>query len=245
MKTCRPYESLLAAAADGALRAEDELRLQGHLARCADCRQALDESRKIVGELRTLPQEELPPFFRTRLMAGLERLEPAAGRSRLPRFWSSPRLAWGTAGVLAVLLAVSFLQRGLSPGDSARAVAPAGGPTSAEALRAAIRPVSPLDDSVVSGRDVAVCAAFGPGLPAGSLRLLVDGRDVTGVADITREFVIYAPEEPLGAGPHLVTIEFSTATERIERSWIFYAMNGDEAHGAPAPVSRERREAPL
>lgn len=256
MKTCRPYDELLAAAADGVLRPEEEARLQAHLARCHDCRQALDESRKIVGELRTLPQEELPPFFRTRLMAGLEDRKAAAERSHRLRPWGSLRLAWGTAAVLALVLAVTLVRHTQSRNGPARSPAPTfsqaevSGDASADearmaALRAAIQPVSPLDDSVVSGRDVAVCAAFAPSLPPGSLRLLIDGRDVTSVADITSEYVIYAPNDPLGAGPHLVTIEFWTATERVERSWIFYALNGDGGHTTPVSPAGDRKEAPL
>jgi hypothetical protein len=115
------------------------------------------------------------------------------------------------------------------------------------ALRAGIQPVSPLDDSVVSASDVAICAALSPTLPQARFRLLIDGRDVTALADVTRDYIIFAPEgEELGDGPHLVTVELDTGHERIERSWIFHAMNGhgrDDAGRESLPETREQRPA--
>ena len=102
--------------------------------------------------------------------------------------------------------------------------------------------MSPLDDAVVSTHDVAICAALAPTLPQATFRLLVDGRDVTALSEITRDYIIFAPDdETLGDGPHLVSVELDTGRERIEKSWIFYAMDGKDRQSLPE--TREERPA--
>jgi hypothetical protein len=241
---CRDMEEKISQAVENGLDPREREALDAHLAGCSSCRREYEIAREIVGELRSLPQEELPPFFRTRLFAELDVLEResqerVAGRAHRLFPFRSLRFAWGSAAVLAVALVGTLWFRGgreaLLPGSDApsptfsQAEVPGGrdlDEARMAALRAAIQPVSPLDDSVVSAYDVAICAALGPALEARSPRIVVDGRDVTALAEVTSDFIIFAPEESLPEGPHLVTVTVETPQGPVERSWIFHSLNG-------------------
>jgi hypothetical protein len=246
---CRDMEGRLADDVDGRISAADRAALHAHLAGCADCRREREAAARIGRELASLQAEELPPFFRTRLIANLDDAGRNFQPAHRPRLHRSLRLAWGSAAVLAIALVGTVLRFQHEPSSPSLSQAPAPEAHKVDearvaALRAGIQPVSPLDDSVVSATDVAICAALSPGLPEAHLRLLVDGRDVTALADITRDYIIFAPEEEaLGDGPHLVTVELDTGRERIERSWIFYAMDGGGRE--PVPETRKHRTTPV
>jgi len=251
---CRDVEPLLADAVDGGIPAADRARLDAHLAGCARCRQELEAASVMAGELRSLPREELPPFFTSRLLARLDEpdrgLQPAHRPSPHRSLW----FAWGSAAVLAIALVVTLVGRHAAwtpvrPHESstpslsqAQAHEAHENDVRMATLRAGIQPVSPLDDAVVSANDVAICAALAPSLPKASFRLLVDGRDVTALADITHDYIIFEPDDgEFGDGPHLVSVELDTGRDRIEKSWIFYAMDGKGRRALPE--TREKHPA--
>jgi hypothetical protein len=56
----------------------------------------------------------------------------------------------------------------------------------------------------------------------GTIRLALDGRDVTGQSRVTNEQVRYQPGSQLAAGSHHVTVSgVATDGRRVERSWSF------------------------
>jgi len=184
--------------------------------------------------LKELTPVEPPPFHRERLLA---RLHQEAERPAWSRALRSPRLAWAVAAACIAALAITLTLRsdtgdGLLPGQrpvpsgDAVAVAPdAGGP----AFAADVAPVMPTDNAVVGAGDVEIVAAIQPPLEAGGIvRLLVDDRDVTSLADITDSYVMYSPTARFDEGEHIITIEISDGSGQTLRnvSWLFYALNG-------------------
>jgi hypothetical protein len=180
--------------------------------------------------LQELTPVDLPPFYRTRLLARVREAsrEPSwAARVRAPRF------AWSVATICVVALVLTVTQMKLrsplrSPGAEDASVAVAYEPS--------VEPVMPADNSVVGVGDVDIVAAIYPPVENGIVRLYVDERDVTGLADISSDYVMYSPPEGLEEGEHIVTIEIRDASGRKlkDASWLFYTLNGRR------PVAAER-----
>ena len=74
--TCEQAESLLARAADGMLDAERLAAVEGHVAGCAACREALDAQRTARSLLAARPDTAVRPGFVTRVMANLPVQDP-------------------------------------------------------------------------------------------------------------------------------------------------------------------------
>jgi len=175
--------------------------------------------RKIERLLDELSPVDLPPFYRTRLLA---RIREAARRPLWSERLRSPALAWSVAAVCvaAVVLIGTQARRGSPPAVPGVQVVAAG-----------IDPVTPVDNSVVGAGNVEIVAAIYPPLEDGSVRLYIDDRDVTGLADVADSYVMYSPSEKLEEGEHIVTIEIRDASGNQLRgvSWLFYALNGEAA----------------
>ena len=183
--------------------------------------------------LAGLEPVEPPPFHRERLLA---RLRHEAERPAWSRALHSPRLAWAVAAVCIVALATMVATRsgdgnGPLPGwratlpGSAVVVSPdATGPRFATD----VSPVMPADNAIVGAGSVEIVAAIQPPLEAGGIvRLLVDDRDVTSLADVTDSYVMYSPTDRFDEGEHIITIEISDGSGQTLRnvSWLFYALN--------------------
>lgn len=171
------------------------------------------EDERLERLLEELEPAELPPFYTERLLARIHRTEPRRGR------WArSPRLAWSVAAVSVAALVVVLY---------AGVIGPRGVPA-APATRAGVAAVMPVDNSVVGAGDVQIVASVEPAVEGGLIRLLLDERDVTGLAEIAEGYVFYSPEEPLEEGEHIVTIEVRDASGAVIRdfSWLFRALNG-------------------
>lgn len=163
--------------------------------------------------LEELEPAELPPFYTERLLARMRRAE-----TRRRGWAASPRLAWSVAALSVAVLAVVLYTGILGPrGLPGAAVAPPG-----------VAPVMPVDNSVVGAGDVQIVASVEPAVEGGLIRLFLDERDVTGLAEVAEGYVFYSPEEPLEEGEHIVTIEVRDASGAMLRdfSWLFRAVNG-------------------
>jgi hypothetical protein len=172
----------------------------------------------LLQELRPI---DLPPFYRARLLARIRAASERPGwRERL----SQPALAWSVAGACVVALVLVVLYAG-RPGTPAGPVAPG-----VQIAESSIDPVMPVDSSVVGAGDVEIVAAIDPPVEGGLIRLYVDERDVTGLAEVTESYVMYSPGERFEEGEHIVTIEITDrAGHKIkDLSWLFYTLNGRE-----------------
>jgi hypothetical protein len=181
--------------------------------------------RKVERLLEDLEPVELPPFYRRRLLARLRRASrPATWGERL----RAPKVAWAVAAASVAALVVVLV---VSRTGTDR------GPVVAPRLRIAaasdIEPVMPVDNAVVSSADVEIVAAIHPPVEDGIVRLYVDDTDVTGLAEVTDEYVMYSPGRPFEEGEHIVTIEIRDGSGRTLRdvSWLFYTLNGTAATG--------------
>lgn len=178
--------------------------------------------------LQELRPADLPPFYRTRLLA---KIRAASERPSWEERLRAPKLAWSVAGVCIVALVLIAV--------NAARVAPPGSPISPD-LRiadASIDPVLPLDNAVVAAGDVEIVASIYPSIEGAIVRLYVDETDVTGLAEVTESYVMYSPTGRFEEGEHLVTIEIRDRSGRKLKdvSWLFYTLNGRrEPAAAPA-----------
>jgi hypothetical protein len=178
-----------------------------------------DAVRKVEEMLDGLEPVELPPFYRERLLARLRR-----GERREPSGARGARVAWAVAAVCAVALLVVVLS-----GRNDSGPAPLGAPVETQGFSANIDPVMPVDNSVVSSSDVEIVAAIYPPIENGIVRLYVDDTDVTGLAEVTDDYVMYSPGSHFAEGEHIVTIEVRDGSGRklSDVSWLFYTLNGE------------------
>lgn len=89
-----------------------------------------------------------------------------------------------------------------------------------------IRAVTPNDQARVTVGRPTISATFdnstGSGIDPASVRVIVDGRDVTSDADITANNVSYTPYASLGTGVHNVTIRATDLNGNvIRKDWSF------------------------
>jgi len=183
-----------------------------------------DERERLTDEgverlLRELRPADLPPFYRSRLMA---RVRAASGRSHWVERLRAPRVAWSVAGACVVALVLIAVHA--TRVDSPTGLVVPGVRTA----RTSIDPVTPADNSVVGAGDVEIIAAIYPPIEGGIVRLYVDERDVTGLAEVTESYVMYSPAERFQEGEHIVTIEITDGSGgRISNvSWLFHTLNG-------------------
>ncbi len=108
---CDKAKELLSAYLDGEVTEKERHLLEEHLDSCKSCRQELEELRRIVGLVASLPKEAAPEGFAQRTVARL----PAPGigaPERLRKFFLRPRWAFAS-GALAtaalILIAMSLL----------------------------------------------------------------------------------------------------------------------------------------
>ena len=139
---CRNEEMqlLLSGRLDGCNTLEEEQALDQHLAECADCRQALEDYKKI-GELLRETRQEVPADFTANVMRAVEaeprRVEAKPKKRRLPFGFATAAAAVAAALILAVNAGwLPGLNQGtakLFPHKAADAVEPKAAPEEAEA----------------------------------------------------------------------------------------------------------------
>jgi len=90
--------------------------------------------------------------------------------------------------------------------------------------------VQPPAGTSVANRFATISANFSNQVNPGSVRVWIDGGDVTSQASITRAAFSFRPPAPLGFGSHTIRVAgFDAGGSRFDRSWSF-AVNG-----APPP----------
>ena len=79
---CRDVWNLIEPFIDGELDQGDAEKVQKHLAECKRCAAEAAKLSKVVGELSSVVEEELPPFFRTRVLAEMKEVDKEKARLR-------------------------------------------------------------------------------------------------------------------------------------------------------------------
>ncbi len=187
--------------------------------RTRDIKNGNGDGERIERLLVELPPVELPPFFRSRLLARIRREED---RPSWVAAITGRNAGWGVAGACAVALLLVVVHFSKVP-------EPTGvDPFLAGSSTVAISPLMPVDSSYVGACDVQILASIDPPIKGGLVRLFVDDRDVTGLAEVTGSYVMYSPAEKLDEGEHIVSIQIRDASGTVLRdvSWLFNAVNG-------------------
>ncbi|MDD8025808.1 MAG: zf-HC2 domain-containing protein [Acidobacteriota bacterium] len=133
---CAAYHKLIGDRLEGTIRPADRARLDAHLAVCAECRDLMEDFRKIAESARTLDDEEIPsPHVWPAILTGVRAIRRGAHksfRSRSRGFgFAVPRWAYA-AGFVLVGAAVGLMvglgpwrgaaQPGMSPDQAATVV---------------------------------------------------------------------------------------------------------------------------
>ena len=171
---------------------------------------------RLLGELEPV---ELPLFFRSRLLARIRQEEQ---RPSWIFALTGRNVGWGVAAACAVALLLVVVHFNTTPVPVAVA------PLLADASGSTISPLMPVDNSYVGGGDVQILASIDPPIKGGLIKLFVDGRDVTGLAEVNENYIMYSPGDKLGEGEHIVSIQIRDASGAVLRdvSWLFNTMNG-------------------
>ena len=176
---CRNEEMqlLLSGRLDGCNTLEEEQALDQHLAECADCRQALEDYKKI-GELLRETRQEVPADFTANVMRAVEaeprRVEAKPKKRRLPFGFATAAAAVAAALILAVNAGwLPGLNQGtakLFPHKAADAVAPEAPAQTPEAVaeEAALAP-APKERVALPANVDARALAQAEGCPVGVL----------------------------------------------------------------------------
>ncbi len=99
------YIELISAAVDGALTEEETLRLQSHLAQCADCRSLLRDLQDLHAALHSLPSEAPPADLTGRILTAVAEDNVTLFPTKKSRAWKG----WtASAAVIALVLAGSW-----------------------------------------------------------------------------------------------------------------------------------------
>jgi len=135
---CKTIESLLQGYLDGEVSKEEKDSVLLHLKGCPSCQKEVEWSERVREHFQV--ERELPPGFRADLYV---RMDSAGSPSRVRLLWA------GGLAVLLLLLSIPFVNRTVFfPSD--------GTPR--------IHVVSPLEDEVLSGEGMDICAAFYPAI---------------------------------------------------------------------------------
>ena len=102
----------------------------------------------------------------------------------------------------------------------------AGTPISIDVSAPEVQNLTPLSDSSVAQARPGISATFndgsGSGIDANSLKLVVNGKDVTADANVTGTFVSYRPGGPLPAGDTSVNLTVGDAARNsVTKTWRF------------------------
>jgi anti-sigma factor RsiW len=209
----------------GELTFEEEDRLEGHLAGCAECaaeRARLEKMDALIAAPEAGPPASLLSRCRRDLAARLERERASARRFPRPGFWrgwlAGPPLWWRPLGALA-LLAIGFFGARLMPGPG-----PGSGPP-AQALRS---------DSPSAVARVRLVNAE----PAGRVRVLYDevlAREIAGDPndERIRRLLLAAAADPVDPGVRVDSLELlkSQAADEEVRHALLDALRGDPNSG--------------
>ncbi|MEW6281226.1 MAG: hypothetical protein AB1758_21625, partial [Candidatus Eremiobacterota bacterium] len=94
--------------------------------------------------------------------------------------------------------------------------------------------VAPPDGTRLSSGRPEVGATFAQPMQVPSIRLTLDGRDVTGNSRVTNEQVRFQPGSDLAAGTHHAQLTATTATgQALQRTWSF-SVSGPPAAATPS-----------
>ena len=178
-----------------------------HIEECRKCQARFEEVEKLHNTIKSVPDAELPASFRGLVMESI-RLEEPEHRHRFAI--RRPVMLWGSVAIMVILI-FAMTWRVYHTSEVAQDIPE-------------IYIVSPREDSVVSQSYVDISAAFNPA-SVESIRVILDGKDITEATEVNEDFIIHASDE-LRSGYHIATVQIMghKGTPITQRSWAFYIM---------------------
>jgi len=208
MVNCRQSRKLIDLYLDGEADVSQTKRMFLHMKECRECQARFEEVEKLHNTIKSVPDAELPAGFRNLVM---ESIRPENHRFAIRR----PVMLWGSVVVLVILI-LAMTWRVYHTSEVIQDIPE-------------IYIVSPREDSVVDQSYVDISAAFSPA-SVDSIRVILDGKDVTEVTEVNEDFIIHASDE-LRSGYHIATVLIMghKGTPINQRSWAFYIMQTESS----------------
>lgn len=145
--------------------------------------------------------------------------------------------SWQVPSGKAVQLSNAAVIGELKRGNRAAPLLQAGQTLSVDATPPTIRDRGPTPDAHVTNPRPNIYAAFedqGSGVDPGSVRLIVNGHDVTADAEVTPYFLSYTPSSPMSSGTQTVQLSLADkAGNKTQSDWKF-TEGSPEASGIKA-----------
>jgi hypothetical protein len=139
--------------------------------------------------------------------------------------------AWQVPTNRAIQLPATAVIGSLKVGNRMSQLIQAARPVAVDTIPPQLQDSAPSPDSHVSSPRPSIYAVFtdqGSGIDTGSVRLRVNGRDVTGEATVSHEFISYTPSSPLPGGPTSVQlVAADLAGNQTEADWKFFEDRQD------------------
>ncbi len=97
--------------------------------------------------------------------------------------------------------------------------------------------LAPLPDSVIPSGEVLEISLLLDEAAGMDIHLLLDGIELTSRAQITKDYLFYLSPEPPAAGPHRITVMFTSLADTVfNNSWSFKASASDTAIAGPIKI---------
>jgi len=209
MVDCRKYRKLINLYLDGEADDSQAQILFSHTEKCSKCQARFEELREPHKTIKSVSDAELPADFRNSVMESI-RIRESEQRHRF--IIHRPVIIWVSIAAMAmVMLAFTMIWRVNHTSEIPADIAE-------------IHVVSPREDAVVNGNYVDISAVFNPS-SMDSIRVILDGRDVTEATEVNEDFLIHASDE-LQNGYHMATIQImgDKGLPITQHSWAFYVM---------------------
>ncbi len=200
---CKYIRELIQASIDDEITDEEKTQLEAHLKECEACQKAFDLAQKSRNLLVTnIVEEELPPYFKAKFWDRVENEAHPEG------IFIPKRLIPKLAGAMVLILSLVFIFR------------------STRATTSEIYIVSPQPQHIISGEDATISAAFYPKPKEGSISLVLNGKQIAPLVELTDGHIMYTPEEPLEEGYYKVKVQIKDKGGKIqqEKEWLFYVV---------------------
>jgi hypothetical protein len=205
--SCKKTRKLIDLYLDGEASAHQKELLFSHAQTCEECNLRLNESRKFHNVIASVSDVRHPSHLHRSVMSRIQTEE-----HRKIRPFAFPIIAWASiAMVIVMIFSVLWIKNTTVKPEVA-------------SPKPEIYIVSPKEDSVVDNQYVDISAVLNYG-KVNSVRVILDGKDVTDATEISKDFLIYT-SDALKDGYHKVVIHAADekGESTVQRSWEFYVI---------------------
>ncbi len=200
---CKDARELIQAFIDNEITEGEKVQLETHLKKCEACQKVFDLAKKSKKLLTTnIVEEELPPYFEAKFWDRVKNETQQEG------IFIPKKLISGFVGAMIVVIGFVFLFH------------------STRATTSEIYIVSPQPNHIISGEETTISAAFYPKPREGSISLVLNGKTVAPLIELTDDQIMYTSEESLDEGYYKVKVQLKDKDGKVqqEKEWLFYVV---------------------